>query len=198
MMTASVTNRVYLTNLMRYACCLSVQRQNFRKHRKRLTLMKGRGSMDTENRVRIMSRDDAELLIYEERFPENAAVISFSDPEESRLTGLFPVNYDGACGHVFRVDIEDIDKETLDERGCFDDFFPEAEEAAKFIRENMKAGRDIICQCEYGVSRSAGCAAAVREFFFGDGIRVFADYRYMPNQLVFNKIYDALTKTENV
>ncbi|HCJ42045.1 MAG TPA: hypothetical protein DHV89_11670 [Ruminococcus sp.] len=96
------------------------------------------------------------------------------------------------------MDIEDIDKETLDERGCFDDFFPEAEEAAKFIRENMKAGRDIICQCEYGVSRSAGCAAAVREFFFGDGIRVFADYRYMPNQLVFNKIYDALTKTENV
>ena len=154
--------------------------------------------MDTENRVRIMSRDDAELLIYEERFPENAAVISFGDPVERRLTGLYPVNYDGACGHVFRVDIEDTDKDSLDECGGFEDFFPEAEDVAKFIRENMKAGRDIICQCEYGVSRSAGCAAAVREFFFGDGIRVFADYSYMPNQIVFNKVYDALKKTADM
>ena len=154
--------------------------------------------MDTENRVRIMSRDDAELLIYEERFPENAAVISFGDPVERRLTGLYPVNYDGACGHVFRVDIEDTDKDSLDECGGFEDFFPEAEDAAKFIHENMKAGRNIICQCEYGVSRSAGCAAAVREFFFGDGIRVFADYRYMPNQIVFNKVYDALKKTADM
>ena len=51
---------------------------------------------------------------------------------------------------------------------------------------------DILCQCDYGQSRSAACAAAVREFFCGEGIRIFADYRYYPNQLIFNKILSAL------
>ena len=152
--------------------------------------------MDTENKVRIMSRDDAELLIYEERFPENTAVISFIDPKESRLLGTDPVNYKGACDHVMLTELEDTDKETLED--CGEDlaaYFPDAEKVAVFIHENMKAGRDIVCQCEFGQSRSAGCAAAIREFYFGDGIRIFADYRYIPSQLVFNKIYDALKNT---
>ena len=40
--------------------------------------------------------------------------------------------------------------------------------------------------------RSAACAAAIREHFYGDGIEVFADYRYYPNQLVYNKLKAAL------
>ena len=56
---------------------------------------------------------------------------------------------------------------------------------------------DIICQCEYGQSRSAGCAAAIREHFYSDGIKIFADYRYYPNQLVYNKVFDALEGLKN-
>ena len=37
---------------------------------------------------------------------------------------------------------------------------------------------DIICQCEHGQSRSAACAAAIKEHFEKSGIEVFADYRY--------------------
>jgi hypothetical protein len=53
-----------------------------------------------------------------------------------------------------------------------------------------------VCQCEYGQSRSAACAAAIKEYYDHDGISIFADYRYYPNQLIFNKLLDAL-KTVN-
>ena len=51
---------------------------------------------------------------------------------------------------------------------------------------------NIICQCEHGQSRSAACAAAIKEHFEKSGIDIFADYRYYPNQLIFNKLRDAL------
>ena len=76
----------------------------------------------------------------------------------------------------------------------YDTYLPEADKLAEFIYDAKKMGFDIICQCEYGQSRSAGCAAAIREHFYGDGIKIFADYRYYPNQLVYNKLYDALEK----
>jgi len=53
---------------------------------------------------------------------------------------------------------------------------------------------DFICQCEYGQNCSAGCATAIWEHFCGKGIKIFADYRYYPNQLVYNKLFDALEK----
>ena len=53
---------------------------------------------------------------------------------------------------------------------------------------------DILCQCEYGQSRSAACAAAILEYFDATGISVFADYRYYPNQVVYHKVMDALTR----
>ncbi|NLB62365.1 MAG: hypothetical protein GX802_08150 [Clostridiales bacterium] len=52
----------------------------------------------------------------------------------------------------------------------------------------------MICQCEYGQSRSAACAAAILEHFNNNGISVFADYRYYPNQLIFNKMLEALNR----
>ena len=45
-----------------------------------------------------------------------------------------------------------------------------------------------------GQSRSAACAAAILEFYEKNGISIFADYRYYPNQLVFNKVKKALEK----
>jgi len=50
----------------------------------------------------------------------------------------------------------------------------------------------LICQCRYGQSRSAGCAAAVAEYFYGNGIDIFADDRFYPNKLVYKKVVRAL------
>ena len=75
-------------------------------------------------------------------------------------------------------------------------YLANADALAGFIREAKERGLDIICQCDYGQSRSAACAAAILQHFECRGIDIFADYRYYPNQLVYHKIFDALEKVK--
>lgn len=143
-------------------------------------------------KVYIYSRDIVEKLINHD-FPENVAVISFYDPPGKYKSVEPPVDYKGKAKKLFQVAVYDIDIEVLDEFGLtFDTYFKEVENLAKFVIESYHEGLDIICQCEYGQSRSAACAAAILEYFEKNGISVFRDYRYYPNQLIFNKVYDAL------
>ena len=146
-----------------------------------------------KNKIEIMSREDIGKLI-SNGFPDNTAVISFFDPKSKRTPENYaPVDYTDVCDNVFFVGIHDIDVETLSNFGLtFDTYFPEADQLAQFIIRNISKGYDIICQCEYGQSRSAACAAAIKEYYDKSGIEIFADYRYYPNQLVFNKLLAAL------
>ncbi len=143
--------------------------------------------------VKIYSRKAVEELLQSE-FPKNTAVISFYDPPSKRTGEVFkPVDYKGKPESVFYVSIHDIDIEILSDYGLtFDTYFTEVTELAKYIYEAKEKGLDIICQCEYGQSRSAACASAILEHFYKSGITIFADYRYYPNQLVFNKLLTAL------
>ena len=130
-------------------------------------------------------------------FPQNTAVISFYTPKNKRDYEENRVNYDGVCSKVFYVGIPDIDIEILDDYGyTYETYLAEADELAKFIYEARVDGLDIICQCDYGQSRSAACAAAILEHFERHGIDIFADYRYYPNQLVYHKVFEALEKFE--
>jgi len=144
--------------------------------------------------VSIYSRKAIKDLI-EKGFPQNTAVISFYTPKNKRDYEENRVNYDGVCNKVFYVGIPDIDIEILSDYGyTYDTYLAEADELAKFIYEARADGLDIICQCDYGQSRSAACAAAILQHFEGRGINIFADYRYYPNQLVYHKVFDALEK----
>ena len=146
--------------------------------------------------VSIYSRKAIKELI-EKGFPPNTAVISFYTPKDKRDYEENRVNYDGVCNKVFYVGIPDIDIEILSEYGyTYKTYLAEADELAKFIYEAKADGLDIICQCDYGQSRSAACAAAILEHFEGRGIDIFVDYRYYPNQLVYHKIFDALEKVK--
>lgn len=146
-------------------------------------------------KVYIYSRKAIEELL-QSGFPENTAVISFYDPPSKRTGEVFkPVDYKGKAERVFTIPIYDIDIEILEDYGLtFDTYFPEVNSLAEYIHQAYKDGLDIICQCEYGQSRSAACAAAILQYYYNDGISVFADYRYYPNQLVYNKIKNALDK----
>ena len=143
--------------------------------------------------VSIYSREAVEELIKKD-FPKNVAVISFYDPEISHFDkGYKPVDYSSQTDRVFLVKIRDIDLEILGKYNLtYDTYFSEVDELAKFIYSAKDDGLDIICQCEYGQSRSAACASAILEHFDRNGISIFRDYRYYPNQLVFNKMYEAL------
>ncbi|MFR5875600.1 MAG: hypothetical protein ACLUFN_03835 [Eubacterium sp.] len=142
--------------------------------------------------VSIYSREEIEKLI-DNDFPKNTAVISFYDPKGIRSDNLSPVDYKNQAEMVYQVAVYDIDIDVLEDYNLtFDTYLPEAKEIAEFIYQAKEKGLDIICQCQYGQSRSAGCAAAILEHFEKNGISIFADYRYYPNQVIYHKIFDAL------
>ena len=144
--------------------------------------------------VSIYSRKAIGELI-EKGFPQNTAVISFYTPKSKRDYEETRVDYGGVCDRVFYVGIPDIDIEILSDYGyTYETYIVDADELAKFIYEAKADGLDIICQCDYGQSRSAACAAAILQHFEKRGIDIFVDYRYYPNQLVYHKVFEALEK----
>lgn len=143
--------------------------------------------------VSIYSRKSVEELL-QKGFPSNTAVINFYDPPSSLRRGsLAPVDYSSKASRVFQIAIHDIDLKVLPTYNMtYDTYFLEASDLAEFIYAAKADGLDIICQCEYGESRSSACAAAILEHFYKTGISIFADYKYYPNQVVYHKVSDAL------
>ena len=145
-------------------------------------------------RVSVYSREAIEHIIAEGSFPDNTAVISFCDPELKHIDKDYSrVDYSAACDDVFYCEVDDLDLDYLPEKGyTYDSFFSEAPKLAAYINKTFRDGKDIICQCEYGQSRSAGCAAAILEHFYHNGISIFTNYNYYPNQVVYHKVFNAL------
>ena len=148
-------------------------------------------------KITIYSRKAMEALLSKGNL-ENTAIISFHDPVgrgRRCLEDYKPIDFTGKCDRVMQIALHDLDPEALSNFGLtVDSYFPEADALAEFIYKAKEDGLDIICQCEYGQSRSACCAAAILQHFESRGIDVFVDYRYYPNQLVYHKVFDALTK----
>ena len=145
-------------------------------------------------KVVIYSREAIKELMKGE-FPKNTAVISFCSPRKTRRAEEVRVYFGNVCDRVFNILIPDIDIEILGDCGyTYETYLAEEDELAKFIYEVRAEGRDIICQCDFGQSRSAACAAAILQHFEGRGIDIFSDYRYYPNQLVYHKVFDALER----
>ena len=143
-------------------------------------------------KVSIYSRQAIQKLM-EEGFPQHTAVISFYTPHANRSIKERRIDYTGACDRVFYVPVPDIDLEILPQYGyTYDTYLAEADQLAEFIHAAHEQGLDLNCQCDFGQSRSAACAAAILQYFEGRGIDIFSDYRYYPNQLVYHKVYDAL------
>ena len=145
-------------------------------------------------RVSVYSREAIEHIIAEGSFPDNTAVISFCDPELKHIDKDYSrVDYSAACDDVFYCEVDDLDLDYLPEKGyTYDSFFSEAPKLAAYINKTFRDGKDIICQCQYGQSRSAGCAAAILEHFYHNGISIFTNYNYYPNQVVYHKVFNAL------
>lgn len=147
-------------------------------------------------KVSVCSRTEAEKMIADGEFPKNTAVISFYDPKIKHIDSDYDcLDYYGYADEVFYSELDDLDINYLTKKGLtYDAYFPEVDELAEFIYYAYDNGMNIICQCEYGQSRSAGCAAAILQHFYGNGIEIFADYRRYPNQVVYHKVYDALNR----
>ena len=107
-------------------------------------------------------------------------IIAFGDYDDDFID--FPKDLS-----VMKVIFPDLSPHSIPETD-YGKVLPEAKEIAAFVNKSVKADKNIICQCEYGISRSSGLAAAIMEHYKKEGIKVFSDYRYMPNKFVFNKV----------
>ncbi|MDY5263897.1 MAG: hypothetical protein SPH07_02485 [Eubacteriales bacterium] len=115
--------------------------------------------------------------------PQNMLRVNFDDITLTEVKNeyLLPSDYpdDKIVAKLKQHGINFIDDET-------------AKKIADFIVTHVHETDTLICQCFYGQSRSAGCAAAITQYYYGNGIDIFADDRYYPNKLVYRKVLVAL------
>lgn len=64
----------------------------------------------------------------------------------------------------------------------------QAEEVVAFVRKYVNSIETIVCQCDGGISRSSGMAAALSKILNGDDSWVFNSKEYVPNMLVYRMI----------
>lgn len=142
-------------------------------------------------KILIYSRQNAENAVKSGNFPQNAAVISFYDPHTEHI------DYSLTNCDTYYCPIEDIDVWSDEEYAAQSSKFDYADDLADFIYEAFHSGKDIICQCDYGQSRSAGCAAAIAQHFYGSGIDIFTDLNKSPNKFIYHKVIAALEERKN-
>ena len=152
-------------------------------------------------KIYIKSRKEIEAICNSDTSFQNSAVISISDYGcDFALLKYKPY-------FLLQLNFDDVDNDVLlDEAGgnptleqikqIEEKYHMFSDELAKRIATfyfSVSSDVDVlICQCEYGQSRSAAVAAAIMEYENKNGINIFADDKYYPNKVVFRKALKAL------
>lgn len=137
--------------------------------------------------IAITSRSKMQKLIHSGKLGEDTAVISFCD------VGTKLLYFANTQASVFTLALDDLGIEEISERyGSVQRYFTKADKLVDFIIRSVASGKKFICQCEMGMSRSAACAAAILQYYCGSGISIFADRRYYPNRIIFQKLFSEL------
>jgi predicted protein tyrosine phosphatase len=84
---------------------------------------------------------------------------------------------------VLRLEFHDTDTASVGISGA------QAEEIVAFVKEHQKDVGLIVCNCEAGLSRSAGMAAALAKWLTGDDTPFFT--HFIPNRLVYRRVLEA-------
>ena len=140
-------------------------------------------------------------MLCEHPFFEKIAVISITDygyefaELKNKPHHLLQLAFDDVDGDVFIDELGDSpsaeDKLKIEKKYHMLSN-EQANQIAEFVNEVWDNVDVIICQCEYGQSRSAAVAAAISQFKYQNGIEIFADDNYYPNKLVYRKVFNFL------
>lgn len=93
--------------------------------------------------------------------------------------------YDKNRVDVIFVEFDDIDHKR-DPFILFDT--SKARQILQFVMKYKDEVDSIICQCQAGISRSAGTAAALSKILNGDDMWVFKNPKYFPNTFVYHTL----------
>ena len=143
--------------------------------------------------VKIYSKAKMQTAIAEKTLTTNLAVISFYNEPITPFSK--PIDYSNVVDRFMQINLPDIDEKGFKEFGYTkSSFFTEADKVAEFIYKAYNDGCDFACQCQFGFSRSAACAAAILEHFEGRGNEIFSSEDHQPNVIVYEKLLNALKK----
>lgn len=136
--------------------------------------------------VIVMNKRDAKKETYKLSAPKTAliSIANFNDNDN-----VF-AHRDWLCA-VLKLKFDDVES---NESGCIS-----AEDAASVVHfiNRIKDKTDrLIVQCEAGVSRSAGVAAAIMKFIEGDDSLIFNNEQFRPNMTCYKKVLSAFTARE--
>jgi predicted protein tyrosine phosphatase len=151
-------------------------------------------------KIEILNRPDIEELA-KRPFKEKTALISITDYDDEyaelqyKPEYLLQIKFDDVDNDIFL----DLQGKTLPEEKHKDIAIKyhiitdeQAKEIANFVMNIKDKAEFIICQCEHGQSRSAAVAAAITEYLYNDGIKIFSSDDYFPNKVVYRKVYEYL------
>ncbi len=114
---------------------------------------------------------------------KQSVLVSISDPD---CEGILNKK---VFRDVIEVQFHDLDEPLKQYRICTT---KDAQRIAEFVLKYRDV--PIICQCEAGISRSSGCAAAIMKFLTGDDMPIFTSPIFIPNTLVYRLVLRELIK----
>lgn len=137
-----------------------------------------------------MSRENA-VKYCQEPHKNKTIIISITTPQEKYTDCLISNEDFNSVSDILEVEFCDIDNNYP-----IDSYKMKQADAKKivdFVESNLD--KDIIVHCDYGVSRSAGIAAALSKYYNNTDEQFFSNNKYVPNMLCYRLIFEELFGT---
>jgi len=118
---------------------------------------------------------------------ETVAIISITDPDNEHPK----IEMHSTLRGILQLSFHDLDNNHKLPRK----YKIMSEEDGKQVAEFVEKNKDVdllIVQCDAGISRSSGMAAAILKHLTGDDSQIFEDENFIPNRWVYKKTLEAL------
>lgn len=140
-------------------------------------------------KIHVLSRKAMAALLEQKEIPANAAIISISTPDVSYVPLPFC-----KCENLALLELQFDDVDSYS-GGLEPMSWEQAESVADFVLGNRT--REFWVHCDAGQSRSAGVAAAIAKYLFGDDSPFFQG-GYTPNMKCYSQTLCALHMSNSV
>lgn len=137
----------------------------------------------------VLSQKSAELYA-QDKHKTHSAIISITSVGDD-LAKIKPSKQNN-IDYICRVQFDDTDRHT--ENAITTEQGKSISDFVKII-ENSKVPR-LIVHCGAGQSRSAGVAAAIMKYTYGNDLEIFSKPMYHPNMLCYRTVLNALMMDE--
>lgn len=140
----------------------------------------------------VMSRETLNNFSYV--MPNRYAVISISSTEQD---AIYSDKFDAYTMGVLRLAFYDIDEDIISNGISYNAMNQsQADKVAIFVRYWFNKVNYLIVQCDAGISRSAGIAAAISKWAINDDMEYFHSGRYVPNRRCYRMVINSLMAGE--